>query len=93
MLNLAKTKTAPVNLAALPVGNTARVISLKASGLTRRRLLDLGIVPGTEILALRRSPVGDPTAYLVRGTTIALRRDIARQIEVEMSAEEYDSKI
>ena len=41
----------------------------------RRRLLDLGFVPGGEVMAGQRSPLGDPTAYHVCGTTIALRKE------------------
>jgi len=41
----------------------------------RRRLLDLGFVPGTTIEVEMVSPGGDPTAYRVRGTLIALRRE------------------
>ena len=38
------------------------------------RLRDLGLIGGTEISCLHRAPMGDPTAYMVRGAVIALRR-------------------
>ncbi|ALF11153.1 FeoA family protein [Parageobacillus thermoglucosidasius] len=41
----------------------------------KRRLLDLGFVPGCEITVLQKSPLGDPTAYRVSNTTIALRKE------------------
>ncbi|MGG3843867.1 FeoA family protein [Anoxybacillus kestanbolensis] len=41
----------------------------------KRRLLDLGFVPGGEVKVGQRSPLGDPTAYRVCGTTIALRKE------------------
>jgi len=44
--------------------------------------MDLGLTPGTSVEAVLRSPLGDPTAYLVRGTMLALRRVQAEQIEV-----------
>jgi ferrous iron transport protein A len=44
-------------------------------GTMKRRLLDLGFVPGCEITVLQKSPLGDPTAYRVCNTTIALRRE------------------
>ncbi|MBC7324188.1 MAG: ferrous iron transport protein A, partial [Moorella sp. (in: Bacteria)] len=44
--------------------------------------LDLGLVPGTKVVALRRSPSGDPTAFLIRGATIALRREEGQQVLV-----------
>jgi DtxR family transcriptional regulator, Mn-dependent transcriptional regulator len=48
----------------------------------RRRLMDLGILPGTRIRAELRSPTGDPVAYRVRGTLIGLRSEQARHIGV-----------
>ncbi len=68
----------------LQPGEEARVLSLSAAcrGAERRRLLDLGFVPGTTISVEMPSPTGDPTAYLVRGTMIALRREQARMIRI-----------
>jgi DtxR family Mn-dependent transcriptional regulator len=59
------------------------VISPRIRGAERRRLLDLGILPGTLVEAELPSPMGDPTAYRIRDTLIALRRDQARCIRVE----------
>ncbi len=59
-------------------------MALQAAGLERRRMMDLGILPGTSIEAELVSPLGDPTAYLVRGALIALRREQARQITVRV---------
>jgi ferrous iron transport protein B len=47
------------------------------------RLLDLGWTQGTPVECVRESPLGDPVAYAVRGSVIALRRQDARQIEIE----------
>jgi Fe2+ transport system protein FeoA len=44
--------------------------------------MDLGVVPGTRITAEMRSASGDPTAYLIRGATIAIRRQQARLIRI-----------
>ena len=60
----------------------AVVTRLDAEGSERRRLMDLGVLPGVEIVAEGTSPLGDPTAYLVRGSVIALRRVQARCIHV-----------
>ncbi len=71
-------------LCQVPVGDTARLRSLSLSdGPMRRRLLDLGLIEGTCITCLQRSPSGDPTAYFVRGSVIALRARDAAQIFVE----------
>ncbi len=71
-------------LTALQPGETARVLGISPliRGVERRRLLDLGILPGTAISAELRSPGGDPTAYQVRGALIALRADQASLIRV-----------
>lgn len=69
-------------LTRLPIGRTAEVIDVGAEGLTRNRLLDLGLVPSTIVEAIRRSPIGDPVAYKIRGAIIALRSEESRQIKV-----------
>lgn len=63
-------------------GSFALVTGIMAKGLTRRRLLDLGLVPGTKVEVIRRSPVGDPIAFNIRGAVIALRREVAGQVLV-----------
>ncbi|TYO95389.1 FeoA family protein [Desulfallas thermosapovorans] len=63
-------------------GSFALVTGITAEGLTRRRLLDLGLVPGTKVEVIRRSPVGDPIAFNIRGAVIALRREVAGQVLV-----------
>ncbi|NLU42782.1 MAG: ferrous iron transport protein A [Firmicutes bacterium] len=74
--------SAVCRLDALPPGRAAIVVSLDAQGIERRRLLDLGFTLGSVVLSLRRSPSGDPTAFRVRGSTIALRSDQSRLIAV-----------
>lgn len=64
----------PKPLAASKVGQSVRVVSLTAEGRMRRRLSDLGLIPGAVVECLGRSPLGDPTAYLIRGAVIAIRR-------------------
>jgi ferrous iron transport protein A len=73
-----------LSLADLPVGSTCLVSSVELTGLLRRRILDLGIIPGTVVECIRKNPAGDPTAYGVRGATIALRHDDASQIKVSL---------
>ncbi|HOY58483.1 MAG TPA: iron dependent repressor, metal binding and dimerization domain protein [Verrucomicrobiota bacterium] len=71
-------------LSGLQPGVPARVIGLSPAcrGPERRRLLDLGFVPGTRVEVEMVSPGGDPTAYRVRGTVVALRREQANLIRV-----------
>lgn len=67
-------------LSELPIGKSGRVVSLLSEGITRSRLLDLGLVTGTVVEAVRRSPAGDPTAFNIRGALIALRKEESDKI-------------
>jgi len=71
----------------VPRAARAVVTRIDARGPERRRLMDLGVLPGAVLVAEGTSPLGDPTAYLVRGTVIALRRAQARCIQVERPPE------
>ena len=64
-------------------GETAKVSQLLSTGAMRRRMLDIGLIEGTDIECLKRSPGGDPVAYLIRGAVIALRSEDSSQILVE----------
>ena len=68
----------------LPRSARAVVTRLDIEGPERRRLMDLGVLPGTDIMAQATSPLGDPTAYLVRDSLVALRRSQARRIHVAL---------
>ena len=72
-------------LADLAPGEVGRVLNLSPAcrGPQRRRLLDLGVVKGTEITAEMVSAAGDPVAYVIRGALIALRRGQAEWVLVE----------
>lgn len=67
-------------------GNTAKVIGLDETcqGFERFRLLDLGVVPGTEIKLALDNPLHDPLAYFIRGAVIALRKEQASKILVNI---------
>lgn len=77
-----------VSLTDLQPGQSGIVVDLRNRGLERRRMMDLGIVPGTTVVAEMRSPLGDPVAYRVRGALVALRRDQAKLILItDLSSE------
>ena len=63
-------------------GQTARVTEILLSGPMRRRLRDLGMIEGTPVKCLQKSPFGDPSAYRIRGAAIALRKEDSREILV-----------
>jgi DtxR family Mn-dependent transcriptional regulator len=76
-------------LAEVKGGEVVRVIGIHPGlqGPQRRRLLDLGLVPGTLVESELRSAGGDPVAYRIRGALIALRADQARWIQVDRRIE------
>ncbi len=73
-----------VRLDSLPIGKFGRVKNINSKGDERRRMLDLGLTSGTKIEAVQKSPSGDPIAYFIRGAVIALRKEDAGKIEIEM---------
>ena len=70
------------SLANLQVGERARVASLRSRGSMRRRLQDIGLIEGTEVECVQKSPAGDPVAYRIRGALIALRSEDSSNILV-----------
>ena len=67
----------------LKIGRAATVTKIFSTNAERRRLLDLGILPGTSIENVMPSPLGDPVAYRIRSAVVALRREQAQLIEVQ----------
>ena len=82
------------SLASLDLEESATVVGFSARlrGPERRRMLDLGLIPGTRVDVDIRSPAGDPTGYRIRGAVIALRREQAEQIKVQRIADGVSSK-
>lgn len=78
-------KASAITLAELTYDQKAEIVVLDEAvqGFTRRRFLDLGLTPGTVIYPELKNFFGDPRAYRVRGTLIALRKDQAAQIWVK----------
>ncbi len=65
------------------VGEKCIVDMIKSEDDMKRRLYDLGFVPGEKIECVIKSPLGDPKAYLVKNTLIALRCDDSKNILVK----------
>lgn len=67
----------------LPLNKIGIVDNLNCNGNIRRRLLDLGLVKGTKIIPVLKSPSGDPTAFEIRKTLIALRKEDSSLINLK----------
>ena len=64
----------------------ARITRVGGEGALRRRLLDMGLTPGTVVEIDKFAPLGDPMELKLRGYHLSLRLDAARDIEVEVLA-------
>jgi len=72
-------------LSSLKIGEQAEVLAISPNcrGQQRRRLMDLGIIPGSTISAVMVSASGDPVGYRVMGTTIGIRKQHADQVFID----------
>ncbi len=75
-----------MRLSELSVGERCVVSGMEIGGAMRRRLLDLGVVKGCEIVCVGKSPLRDPAAYLIGGAVVAIRRRDAVKIFVRGGA-------
>jgi len=71
-----------ISLCKLNPGEKAKVVCI-TDGPHKQRLCSLGIIEGTVIESLYKSPSGNPVAYLIRGTVFALRNETAEKIIIE----------
>ena len=71
------------NLTQLPLNKSGKIKSIECNEGIKRRLLDMGLVNETNIEPILVSPSGDPRAFLVRGTIIAIRKEDAKDIKIK----------
>ncbi len=71
------------DLSQLPLNKNGIIDKIECDEGIKRRLLDMGLVKGTNIVPILVSPSGDPRAFLVRGTIIAIREDDAKNIKIK----------
>jgi ferrous iron transport protein A len=71
-----------VTLDCLACGQAATLVRVGGETQWRRRLLELGFIPGTAIVRVGQAPMGDPLTYRIRGALVALRIDDAKGVEV-----------
>jgi ferrous iron transport protein A len=71
-----------MKLSELKTGDRAEVTSVAAEPAVRRRLMDLGLIRGTELQVLRFAPLGDPIEISCKGLLLTLRRNEAEGVGV-----------
>lgn len=72
------------HLKALAVGDTGRIIGFDQSGgVYRKKLLAMGLTPGTEFTITRFAPMGDPVEIKIRGFSLSLRKNEASVLLIE----------
>lgn len=64
------------------VGETATVVKLHGEGATKRRIMDMGITKGVQVLVRKVAPLGDPMELSVRGYELSVRKADAEMIEI-----------
>ena len=74
-----------VRLSDLKPGQTGTVVRVEGDKLVRRRMMDMGMVRGTDVLVKRVAPLGDPIEFVVRGYNLSLRKTEAQAIEVDVA--------
>ncbi|MCI5591544.1 MAG: FeoA family protein [Oscillospiraceae bacterium] len=68
----------------LKIGQSAKIVSVGGEGSLRNRLIDMGLIPHTELTLRKVAPMGDPIEIHIRGYELTLRLDDAAKIEVEL---------
>jgi len=66
----------------LEIGKTAKVVRINGEGAIKRRIMDMGITKGTEVIVRKVAPLGDPIELTVRGYELSIRKDEAAMIVV-----------
>ncbi len=77
-----------MTLKELPIGQTAKVISVGGEGALRRHFLDMGIIPNAKITMVKHAPMGDPVELRIHGYELTLRLADAEKIEIQQVKEE-----
>ena len=73
------------DLSKLAPGTRARITRLAATGPMKRRLMDMGLLPGEEVVVVKVAPLGDPLELTVRSYSLSLRKKEAEGIAVEVA--------
>ena len=77
-----KSSSEVATLKNVPVGSSARVISVNGNSRISKRLMEMGVIPGVSLKVVKTAPFGDPIEVKVRGYSLAMRKNEAESIEV-----------
>ena len=72
-----------MNLSELKPGEKGKVQKIEITGPVKRRIMDMGITKGVEILVRKVAPLGDPIELTIRGYELSIRKDDAKYIIIE----------
>ena len=72
-----------MTLAQISPGNKARIVRIRSTSATNRKLADMGVTRNTVVMVKRIAPLGDPIEIKVRGYSLAIRKADAEGIEVQ----------
>jgi len=72
-----------INLSELKKGTKGKIVKISGRGSVYRRLIDMGLVTGSEVEMQRVAPLGDPIEIKVKGYNLSLRKEEADSIQVE----------
>ncbi len=73
-----------MSLTTVKMGSSCKIIKLNTSGKLLQKLLDMGFIPGARVEVIREAPLYDPLELKIHNYYIALRKDEAKNIEVEL---------
>ena len=72
-----------MDLAQVSIDESVRIVQVRGRGPLRRRLLDMGLTPGTRITVIKFAPFGDPVVISLRGYELSIRKQDAALVSVE----------
>lgn len=73
-----------ITLNEMKIGDKGIIASVQGEGRVRRRLFDMGVTPGAEVVFRKRAPLGDPLEINLRGYALSLRKEEAELIIIEV---------
>jgi ferrous iron transport protein A len=72
-----------MTLKELPTGSVGRITKILGEGVTTKRLMEMGVVPGVDVRVVKSAPFGDPIEIRLLGYNLAIRKNEAANIEIE----------